>query len=133
MSEELTARATAAMPFVTVLGLEMVQADPGLAIGKAPWRAEFCTVGGALHGGYLMGLIDSVAAALTALNLPPDAIGTTTVESKTNFFKAVRSGEVTVSATLVHAGRTTVVVQSDVHDDSDRLICRATQTQLVLR
>ncbi len=42
MSEELTARATAAMPFVTVLGLDMVQADPGLAIGKAPWRAEFC-------------------------------------------------------------------------------------------
>ena len=133
MSEELTARLSAAMPFVHLLDLDVTEADAERAVATAPWRAEFCTVGGALHGGYLMGLIDSVAATVTTFNLPSDATGTTTVESKTNFFRAVRKGTVTITSTPVHAGRTTIVIQTDVADDDGRLVCRATQTQLVLR
>ena len=53
-------------------------------------RDELRTVGGALHGGTLMALADTVGAAATVLNLPPGA-GTTTLESKTNFFAAGRA------------------------------------------
>lgn len=133
MSEELTARARAAMPFADQLDLEIVSADSNEVVGKASWKPGYCTLGGVLHGGYLMGLADCVGATLTAMLLPSDARGTTTLEAKTNFFRAVREGDVTITATTVHSGRTTVVVQTDVTDDTHRLVTRTIQTQLVLR
>jgi uncharacterized protein (TIGR00369 family) len=78
-----------------------------------------------------MTLADSAAATLAFLNVPPGAT-TATIESKTNFLAAVREGTVTARAELVHAGRTTIVVQVDVTDDGDRLVSRTLQTQAVI-
>lgn len=133
MSEELTARARAAMPFAGHLDLDIEAAGSHRVVGKAPWRPQHCTLGGILHGGYLMGLADCVGATLTTFLLPADATGTTTIEAKTNFFKAVREGSVTIEATPIHVGQTTVVVQIDITDDRQRLVTRTTQTQLILR
>jgi len=44
----------------------------------------------------------------------------------------VRSGTVRATATPVHVGRTTIVVQTDVTDDEGRLVSRTLQTQTVL-
>ena len=59
---------------------------------------------------------------------------TTTVESKTNFFRAVQVGT-TVRGECVplHVGRTTSVWQTSVYDDGGRLAAMVTQTQLTLR
>jgi uncharacterized protein (TIGR00369 family) len=65
------------------------------------------------------------------LNLPPGAT-TSTIESKTNFFAAVREGEVLARATPLHRGRTTIVVETDIFDASGKRVARTTQTQGVL-
>jgi uncharacterized protein (TIGR00369 family) len=78
-----------------------------------------------------MALADSAAATLAFLNLPEGAV-TSTIEAKTNFIAAVREGTVTARAELVHKGRTTIVVQTDVTDGSGRLVSRTLQTQAVL-
>ena len=57
---------------------------------------------------------------------------TATIEAKTNFVAAVRSGRVTATAELVHAGRATTVLQIDVVDDDGRLVSRTLQTQAVV-
>ena len=64
-----------------------------------------------MHGGCLMALADSVGAMCAFLNLPEGA-GTSTIESKTNFFRALTAGNATITSTLVHAGRRTIVVQT---------------------
>lgn len=66
------------------------------------------------------------------MNLPAGATGTSTVESKTNFFGAVTSGEVVAVARPLHVGATTIVVESELRAQH-RLIAKTTQTQLVLR
>ncbi len=63
----------------------------------------------------LDGTADSVAALCAQLNLPDGATGTSTIEAKTNFFAAVREGVITITATPLHAGSSTIVVQTDVH------------------
>jgi len=78
-----------------------------------------------------MSLADSMGALCAFLNLPPGA-GTSTIESKTNFFRAVRSGTVEAVARPLHVGRTTVVVQTDLLDDQGRRVAQVTQTQAVL-
>jgi uncharacterized protein (TIGR00369 family) len=121
-----------AMPFAALVGVEIDAAAPEEVRGTLEWTAERCTAGGILHGGALMTLADSVGGLCAYLNLPEGATGTATVESKTNFFRAVRGGEVTATARPLHVGRTLIVVQTDLRDDDGRFVAQVTQTQAVL-
>ena len=78
-----------------------------------------------------MGLADSLGGICAFLNLPPES-QTTTVASSTSFMRAVREGEVTGIARPLHAGRTVVVVQTDLLDGDGRRVAQVTQQQAVL-
>jgi len=78
-----------------------------------------------------MSLADSIGAYCAMLNLPAGT-GTATIESKTNFFRAVREGFVVAVSTPLHVGRTTIVVQTDLYDSQGRRAARVTQTQAVI-
>jgi uncharacterized protein (TIGR00369 family) len=114
-----------------LLGIRFVEAEPDRVVAELTIRDALRTVGGALHGGTLMALADTVGAAATVLNLPPGAT-TTTLESKTNFLAAGRSGTVRAEATCVHRGRRTMVWQTRVTDEGGRLLSLTVQTQMVL-
>jgi len=132
VDEALTAMVREAMPLAALLGFEAVEGSPDGVVLRGGWAEERCTAAGVLHGGYLMALADSAAATLAFLDLPEGA-ATSTIEAKTNFVAAVREGTVTARAELVHKGRTTIVVQTDVTDESGRLVSRTLQTQAVLQ
>src|ERR687896_2580912 len=100
----------AAVPFAGELGVEIAAAAPEEVRGAMRWRPELCTVEGVMHGGALMSFADTLGAVCASLNLPEGAM-TTTIESKTNFFRAVTDGEVTATSTPLHVGRRTIVVQ----------------------
>ena len=121
----------ASMPFSVGLGMRLLAATPEEVRGELAWAPERCTSGGLLHGGALMGLADGLGGVCAFLNLPEGA-GTSTIESKTNFFRGVRAGMVTGTTTLIHAGRSTIVVQTEVRDDAGKLVSLTTQTQAVL-
>ncbi|MET8806955.1 PaaI family thioesterase [Streptomyces sp. NPDC004546] len=123
----------AAMPFAAALGIELREATAERAVGSLAWSPKACTAGGALHGGALMALADCVGAVCAYVNLPEGATGTSTVESKTNFLRAVTGGHVHATARPLHLGSTLIVVQTDLRDDRDRLVGQTTQTQIVLR
>lgn len=121
----------ATMPFAEASGVEVESATADEVRGSMPWAAERCTIGGLLHGGALMLLADSVGAICAFLNLPEGA-STSTIESKTNFFRGVREGRVHAVSTPLHVGRATIAVQTDVRDDQGRRVALVTQTQAVL-
>jgi uncharacterized protein (TIGR00369 family) len=114
-----------------LLGIRFVEASQDRLVAELSYRSELTTVGGSLHGGTLMAFADTVGAAATALNLPAGA-GTTTIESKTNFFAAGRGGTVRAEATPLHRGRRTMVWQTRITDESGRLLSLTIQTQMVL-
>ncbi|HZQ28953.1 MAG TPA: PaaI family thioesterase [Acidimicrobiales bacterium] len=121
-----------AMPFTRALDAHTVTSTPAEVRARLDWRQELCTSGGVLHGGALMALADSTGGACAFLNLPDGAIATTTIESKTNFLRAVRSGWVEAVSKPLHAGRRVVVIETDVVDAEGRLVARTTQSQAVL-
>ena len=121
----------AVAPFAGLLGLEVAAADAEEVRGSLAWAEERCTAGGILHGGALMGFADTLGGVCAFLNLP-DGATTATVESKTNFFRAVRGGTVTGVSRPLHFGRTFIVVQTDLTDDEGRRVAQVTQTQAVL-
>ena len=121
------------MPFAAQLGIQLDSADADEVRGRLAWAPERCTAGGILHGGALMAFADSLGGLAAFLNLPPGA-GTSTIESKTNLFRAVREGTtVHGRCTPLHVGRTTIVVQTEVRDDAGKLVSLTIQTQAVLK
>jgi uncharacterized protein (TIGR00369 family) len=121
-----------AMPFCATLGVRAESSTPDAVVLALTWKPELCTSNGLLHGGVIMALADSAGGACAFSNLPEGATGTSTIESKTNFVGAVKSGSITATATVLHRGSTTLVVESSVRDDANRLIAKVTQTQIVL-
>ncbi|RBO97013.1 uncharacterized protein (TIGR00369 family) [Nocardia puris] len=120
------------MPFTERLGVEVLEHGPALVRSRLAWDESLCTLGGALHGGVLMALADATGAVCAFLNLPEGKQGTTTVESNTNFLRAIRSGHAVASARALHAGRSFIVVETEIHDDAGKLVAKVTQTQAVL-
>jgi uncharacterized protein (TIGR00369 family) len=125
--EELVAM----MPFTAGLGVVLDAAGPEEVRGRLPWAPEQCTTGGILHGGALMALADSLGGICAFLNLPAGA-RTATTSSATVFTRAVRQGEVHAVSRPLHVGRTVIVVQTDLTDDTGRRVAQVTQTQAVL-
>ncbi|MGQ0839883.1 PaaI family thioesterase [Actinokineospora sp.] len=123
---------TESMPFAVASGVEITAAAPEEVRATMAWHADRCTVGGALHGGALITLADTAGAVCAFLNLPAGAAGTSTIETKTNLFRAVRDGQVEAVARPLHLGRTTIVVQTDLFDAAGKRVAQTTQTQTVL-
>jgi 1,4-dihydroxy-2-naphthoyl-CoA hydrolase len=128
---EATAFAHGAMPFAALMGLLIDESTPKMVRGRVSWGPQFCTVNANLHGGYLMAVADSMGALLATHHLPEGA-GTSTVSSATNFLRPAPEGVYTVESTLVHAGRRTIVVTTDLLDGAGKLVSRTTQTQAVI-
>ena len=120
------------MPYMALIGAEMTAASPDEVRARLEWDASRCTAGGVMHGGALMGLADCTGGMCAYLNLPEGATATATIESKTNFFRAVRDGWVEARSRPLHRGRTTIVVETDVFDANEKHVARVTQTQAVL-
>lgn len=125
-------RAQSFQPFPDLMGVEVLSADKTRVSARLLVRADLCTSGRILHGGAIMAFADTLGAIGAFLNLP-DGAGTTTVESKTNFFAAAREGEtITGEATPLHIGRRTSVWQTRLTRPDGKLLALVTQTQLVL-
>jgi 1,4-dihydroxy-2-naphthoyl-CoA hydrolase len=131
--QDATALIHQAMPLCATLGVRAEKYTAEEVVLALDWAPGLCTTGGILHGGVIMALADSAGAACAFLNLPKDASGTATIESKTNFLGAVRAGSVIATATPLHAGGTTIVVEMSLRDSASRLVAKVTQTQMVLR
>src|SRR5207247_1599529 len=93
MAENTMESLVAQMPFAQALGITIGQAERGEVRGRLEWAPERCTSFGVLHGGALMAFADSLGAVCAILNLP-DGASTSTIESKTNFFRGVLEGHV---------------------------------------
>jgi len=121
------------MPFADLKGVTFVEADKDRVVARMTVRPDLCTANNTIHGGAVMAFADSVGAAATVVNLPEDAKGTTTLESKTNFIGGAKEGTTLIAtATPVHRGRRTQVWTTRLETEDGKLIAIVTQTQMVL-
>jgi uncharacterized protein (TIGR00369 family) len=117
------------MPFARMIGIELTEVGRDLVRARLEFAPELCTAGGLVHGGALMALADTCGGVCAFLNLPEGAVGTGTIESKTNFLRAVREGAMTAVTRPLHAGRTTIVLESELLREDGKLAAKVTQTQ----
>ena len=119
------------MPFGAHMDMQLVRASPEEVVGSMEWSEATTTTGGAMHGGALMSLTDTIGGVVAFLNLPEGA-GTSTISSSTVFLRGLREGTLTATGRLIHKGRTTIVAETELTDAQGRPVARTTQTQAVL-
>ena len=119
------------MPLCAHMEMNLVRANPDEVVGTMAWSAETTMAGGAMHGGALMALADTIGGSVAFLNLPEGA-GTSTISSSTVFLRGLREGTLTATGRLIHKGRTTIVAETVLTDAQGRPVARTTQTQAVL-
>ena len=121
------------LPFAQLLGIEFISAEADALAARMPIGPDLCTLGGVAHGGAIMSFADTLGAAAAFINLPADAKGTTTIESKTNFIAAAPAGSTVIGrTTLVHRGRRTQVWQTRVVSEDEEILALVVQTQMNL-
>lgn len=120
------------VPLAATLGFTADAAGPDEVVLSLDWAEKLTTGGGVLHGGMVMALADTSGAVCAFLNLPEGAGGTTTIESKTNFFAATRSGTVKAHSRPLHVGRRVIVVETEIRGDNGKLAAKTIQSQAVL-
>lgn len=129
MTDEDLVRLQELIPLAGLLGIELLEAGPEVVRARLEWAPERTTTGGLMHGGAIMALADNSGGICAFLNLPEGAVGTATIESKTNFLRAVREGAATAVTRPLHKGRTLIVLETEVSADDGRLAAKVTQTQ----
>jgi len=127
-SKEQAAMATG---FDKYLGIRIVESDKDHVIAEMVTDDRHMNRSGRVHGGALMAFADEIGGYGTFLNLPEGA-STTTIESKTNFFRAGAAGALRAESIPLHRGRTTMVWQTTIRNPDGRMIAMVTQTQMVL-
>lgn len=132
VDKELTAYVRERMPLCATLKIEAEKISPEETILAVDWAEELCTSNGMLHGGTVMALADATGGAAAMANLPDGAVGTSTIESKTNFLGAIREGRIIATSRPLHVGSTTIVIETEVRNNG-KLVAKVTQTQTVLK
>jgi len=112
-------------------GIRIVSAEKDKVVGEIDADRRHLNNRGIVHGGALMAFADDLGGVAAGLN-KPDGMTTTTIESKSNFFRASPPGCLTGVAVPLHVGRRTIVVQTQIFGADGKLAAMVTQTQLVV-
>lgn len=121
------------MPFAKLMGINVLEASAERVVAELVVREDLCTSGGILHGGAAMAFADSLGGIAGFLALPEGAIGTTTIESKTNFLGGSKIGvTLRCECTPVHRGKRTSVWQTRITTPEGKAVALVIQTQMAL-
>ncbi len=115
------------------MGLEWIETRSGFVKGRFDVKPHHMAPNGFLHAASVIALADSACGYGCAISSPPDAVGFTTIELKTNFLGTAREGGVVCEAKLVHGGRTTQLWDAEVRNEqTGKVMALFRCTQMVL-
>ena len=119
-------------PIAGLMEFGIAEVEPGRVVFTCkPDESAYNPIG-AIHGGLICTLLDSVTGCAVHSTLPQGK-GYTSIEIKVNYLKAVRlnSGLLTATGTLVKAGSRVGFSEGVVTDASGAVVATATSTLLI--
>jgi uncharacterized protein (TIGR00369 family) len=118
------------VPYVGLLGLEFVAAERGAATFALEVREELTRMGGIVHGGAVVSLMDTAAACAVHTLLGPSG-RTVTVDLTVHFLSPATSGRVEAHAAVLRRGRRVVILDVEARDGDGTLIATSTMTYYI--
>ena len=113
-------------PFSAHIGLTFTESGPSRVV--ATWTAaeRHHQPFGIVHGGVHASVVETLGSvgSNTWLQQRDERAHAVGVNNSTDFFRAVREGDLVSTATAVHQGRSQQVWLVETHDDQGRLVAR---------
>jgi uncharacterized protein (TIGR00369 family) len=121
-------------PIAKLLGVDLVEADDGVAVFRCEADESVYNTLGSVHGGWICTILDS-AAGCAIQTLLPAGVGYSSIEIKVSFLKAVRTGTgpIEVTGRALKLGRRVGFAEAHARDGSGDLVGHATTSVAVLR
>jgi uncharacterized protein (TIGR00369 family) len=119
-------------PIGALLGFDITGIEPGRVTMTLPSGGHMSNLGGAMHGGMMATLLDSVLGCAVHSTVPLGR-GYTTLEIKVHYLRAVTaaSGLITAVGQVVHGGRQMAAAEARATDAAGRLCAIASTTCLL--
>ena len=119
--ENIKKEGRSANPFFCLTGIDIVSAEPGVAVLKMPVRPDMHNGVGWLQGGMLVAIADE-AMALALYPLLEKDEGIATIAESTSFVKGVREGIILAEARVIKKGRRVAFMEADVWADEGKKV-----------
>ena len=120
----------AGVPYVGLLGFEFVRAERGAATFALEVREELTRMGGILHGGAVVSLLDTAAAFAVHTVIEP-AVRTVTVDLTVHFLRPASRGRVEATARVLRRGRRVCILSVEAHDEAADIVATSTMTYFI--
>jgi uncharacterized protein (TIGR00369 family) len=119
-------------PMARLMQFDLVDVEPGKVVVTCEPDASMYNPNGAIHGGLVCTVLDSVAG-LALLSTLPAGNGYTSIEIKVNYLKPVRlnAGPLSATGTVVKSGARVGFTEGVVTDASGKVVATATSTLLI--
>ncbi|MCL6587966.1 MAG: hotdog fold thioesterase [Anoxybacillus sp.] len=115
------------------LGIEITELGQGRVVATMPVDHRTHQPFGLLHGGASVALAETVASIGAYALVDQETEGVVGLEINANHIRAVRSGTVTATGTVLHRGKTTMVWDIKITDEQQRLVCVSRCTIAVIK
>ena len=113
------------IPFTKLMGMKLLEIEPGRSRMSMSWRPDLCQPAGILHGGAIASLVDTAIAHSILLTLPESNAPTTggrivSVDLRIKYFRPVSEGQIVCTARIVRPGRTIIHADAVVTNDAGK-------------
>ena len=120
----------AGVPYVGLLGFEFVRAERGAATFALDVREELTRMGGILHGGAVVSLLDTAAAFAVHTVIDAEA-RTVTVDLTVHFLRPASLGRVEATARVLRRGRRVCILSVEARDEAAEIVATSTMTYFI--
>ena len=128
-SKEAILAYAAQFPFFNLIGLEVVDVEPGWSKTRIVWRPDLVQPAGVMHGGIIASLIDTgIAHALLLTEafqqLLREKGAFVSIDLRVKYFRPVTEGALVCESTIIRQGRQIIHGESIVTNDAGKEVAR---------
>lgn len=111
------------MKLMDTLGIEVILMEKEKVVLSMPVDERTHQPAGFLHGGASVLLAETAASIAGYMNIDPQKEAVFGLEINANHIRSKQDGYVIATATPFHIGKTTMVWEIKITDESEKLIC----------
>lgn len=121
-------------PIAQTLDFIPLSVEEGVVVFEFEPREFHYNPIGSVHGGVISTVLDTVMGCALHAALP-QGVAYTTLELKINFIKGVtyKSGKMKAEGRLIHLGKSTALIESDLRDEEGKLYAHGVSTCMIMR
>ncbi len=119
-------------PYPSLLSMNFVEIDIGFAVVEIDTKEKHMQLLGAVHGGVLASLIDTVAFWAVYYGIENHDAWLTSVDLKLNYLAPATSGKLIARGRQIKVGRKLCYAEAQVNTEDDKIIAHGTSTLMIM-